>query len=130
MSVHLKPLGLCQNREAKSYGFDVMPDGAVINDVVGGVPVVVIFDRGRNTAIPYFSRAAGRDLTFYAVEAEGDLLIEFKEAETGMRWNMLGHAMDGGNSKARASSRLRRTIRCGSPGTPTGRVHLDGTVRA
>lgn len=97
MGTHLKTLvlGLCQNGEAKSYGFDSMPDGVVINDVLGGA-VVIVFDRDTNTAIPYFSRVGERDLTFYAVEAEGDLPVEFKDAETGMRWNMLGHATEGG----------------------------------
>ncbi len=97
-TVYLKNvvLGLCWNGEAKSYSFDAMPDGAVINDELGGEPVVITFDKDSNTAIPYFSRAGGRELTFYAVEASGDLPVEFQDVETGMRWNMLGHAMEGG----------------------------------
>lgn len=38
-------LGICRNSAAKSYPFDDMPDGAVINDDIGGDRIVVVFDR-------------------------------------------------------------------------------------
>ena len=38
-------LGLCRNDQTKAYPFALMPDGAVINDLVGSDPVVVLFRR-------------------------------------------------------------------------------------
>ena len=89
-------LGLCRNGVAKSYAFDTMPDGAVINDELGGERVVVAFDLDSRTAIPYSSRVDGRELNLYGVEATGDLPVEFQDVETGTRWDMLGRALAGG----------------------------------
>lgn len=88
-------LGLCREGQAKAYAFGELPDGAVINDVVGATPVVVVFDRGSGTAIPYHSEVEGRQLSFYAVKPEGALPVEFMDVETGSRWNMLGQAVAG-----------------------------------
>ena len=70
-----------------------MPDGAVINDVLGGRGSDSFADS--HTAIAYFNEVDGRALSFYAVEPEGDLPIEFVDVETGSRWNMLGSAIEG-----------------------------------
>ena len=88
-------LGICRDGAVKSYAFAAMPDGAVINDEYGEERVVVTFDKDSGTAIPYFSNIDGRQLTFYAVEATGDLPVEFQDVETGTRWNMLGRAIEG-----------------------------------
>ena len=89
-------LGICRDGAAKSYPFDRMPDGAVINDELGSERIVVVFDTGSGTAIPYSSRVDGRDLTFYAVEpAAGELPVAFRDVETGTRWDMLGRAATG-----------------------------------
>ncbi len=88
-------LGMCRNGVAKSYHFDIMPDGAVINDALGGDRVVIVFDQDSRTAIPYFSDLDGRQLTFYAAEPSGNLPVEFRDVETGTRWDMLGRAIGG-----------------------------------
>jgi hypothetical protein len=88
-------LGLCRNGVAKFYHFEIMPDGAVINDEIGDEQVVIVFDRNSGTAIPYFSKVDGQELTFFAVEPAGDLPIEFQDVETRTQWNMLGHAISG-----------------------------------
>ncbi len=88
-------LGVCRQGQAKAYAFRDLPDGAVINDVVGTTSLVVICDRASQTIIPYSRVAAEQTLTFYAVDPEGALPIEFKDAETGSRWNLLGEAIAG-----------------------------------
>ena len=47
------------------------------------------------TAIAYFSELGGRALSFYSVDPEGDLPVEFVDVETGSRWDMLGRAVEG-----------------------------------
>lgn len=88
-------LGLCRNGVAKSYNFNAMPDGAIINDELGSEEVVIAFDKDSGTAIPYFSNVDGQELTFFAIEASGDLPIEFQDVETGTQWDMLGRAIRG-----------------------------------
>ena len=88
-------LGICRQDELKSYPFEEMPVTAVINDIVGDDALVVIFDYDSRTAIPYFSDIDGEILRFYQVESEGQLPVEFMDAETGTRWDMLGRAVEG-----------------------------------
>ncbi|MBI2505301.1 MAG: DUF3179 domain-containing protein [Candidatus Latescibacteria bacterium] len=88
-------LGVCLEGRAKAYPFRDLPDGAVVNDLVGSTPLVVIFDRASQTAIPYSRALAGQTLSFYAVDPEGTMPVEFRDVETGSRWNMLGEAIAG-----------------------------------
>ena len=66
-----------------------------INDLVGSDPVVVLFDAESRTALAYFNQLDDTPLSFYGVESEGPLPVEFMDAETGSRWNMLGEAIAG-----------------------------------
>ena len=88
-------LGLCRGDQTKAFPFALLPDGAVINDLVGDDAVVVLFDAASRTALAYFSQLDDAPLSFYGVESEGRLPIEFMDAETGSRWNMLGEAVAG-----------------------------------
>ena len=88
-------LGICRNNEVKSYPFKDIPDGVVINDVVGGDSLLVLFDRASRTAIPYSREVGGRSLSFVFAEPQGRLPVEFVDVETRSRWNMLGEAVAG-----------------------------------
>ena len=92
-------LGICSNEQTKAYPFDTMPPQAVINDLLGDTPLVVVFDAQSRMAIPYSSTVEGQTLSFYQVEEGewmGELdLPEFRDVETGTVWNMLGKAMSG-----------------------------------
>ncbi len=90
--------------EAVAYPYDVLARVKVVNDTVGGEPIVVFWRKG--TASPLdasavaggrdvgsasaFSRlVAGRPLTF---EAAGE---QFRDRETGTIWDLLGRAQRG-----------------------------------
>lgn len=88
-------LGLCLGQETKAYPFGSMPDGAVINDVIDEQNIAVVFAAESRTAVAYFSALGERVLSFYSVEPEGDLPVEFVDVQTGSRWNLLGKAVDG-----------------------------------
>ena len=88
-------LGICQDRQVRAYPLADLPEGAVVNDELGGAPLLLVFDAGSRTAIPYRRQAAGQELTFYGVEPEGELPVEFMDVQTRSRWNMLGHAVSG-----------------------------------
>lgn len=88
-------LGLCLDGQATAYPFRDLPGGAVVNDVVGSTPLVVVFDLTSHTATPYNRTVADQTLNFYAVEPEGPLPVEFEDVETGSRWNLLSEAIAG-----------------------------------
>ena len=50
----------------KAYPLGTLAKQTVVNDEVGGVGVVVVFDRTSNTGVMYESRAGDRELTFEA----------------------------------------------------------------
>lgn len=81
-------LGLRLNGEPKVYLFQDMESQAVINDRVGEVEVVVIWDEDSQLAIPYVRFAAGRDLTF---EIEpGGFPFNMRDRKTGTLWDIDG----------------------------------------
>lgn len=88
-------LGLGLGQENKAYPFESMPDEAVINDVLNGQRIAVVYAAESRTAIAYFSQLGGRALSFYSVDPEGDLPVEFVDVQTGSRWDMLGRAVEG-----------------------------------
>ena len=92
------------NGEAAAYPFLVLEDHPVVNDTVGGTPIVVFFSLGTTSALDrdliassrdigatgvYHRVLDGRELTFVA-DGEG-----FVDNETGTRWNILGQAVGG-----------------------------------
>jgi hypothetical protein len=87
--------GICVGKDLRAYAFADMAPAAVINDVLGGQALLVVFDLDSRTSIPYSRIVDGQELTFYQVEAEGDLPVEFMDVETRSRWNMLGTAVSG-----------------------------------
>ncbi|MFQ5875455.1 MAG: DUF3179 domain-containing protein, partial [Dehalococcoidia bacterium] len=90
--------------EAAAYPFLELEMVPVVNDTVGGTPLVVFFTKGTlsgldssiiaasrdvGAGVVYSRVADGRELTF---EADGDL---FMDNETGTSWNILGQAVQG-----------------------------------
>jgi len=92
-------LGICLDGNARAYPLRDLPDAAVVNDRVGSVDVVLLFDEDTQTAIAYerrvVSRSGGRILSFYSVPASDGLPVAFTDMETGSSWNLLGQAVDG-----------------------------------
>ncbi len=87
--------GICIGSALRAYPYADMAPAAVINDTLGGQALLVVFDLDSRTSIPYDRTVDGQTLSFYQVEAEGDLPVEFRDVETGSRWNLLGLAVDG-----------------------------------
>jgi hypothetical protein len=88
-------LGLRHHSASKAYAFSRMPDGAVINDELEQLPVLVLFDRESSTAISYSRTVDGKVLQFSPLMSDGDLPISMRDDETNTQWNMLGQAVSG-----------------------------------
>ncbi|MEJ2600322.1 MAG: DUF3179 domain-containing protein [Anaerolineales bacterium] len=92
------------NREAVAYTYDVLQKVRVVNDNVGGHPVVVFWETGTASALDARSVAGGKDvgaanafnrvldgqeLTFFI---EGQRILD---RESGSEWDVLGRALNG-----------------------------------
>jgi hypothetical protein len=92
------------NDEAVAYPYLSLEEVQVVNDVVGGQPVVVLWTAGTASALDAGSVAGGRDVgsaAAYSRVLDGRLLtFEFADGritdrETGSQWNLLGQVVAG-----------------------------------
>ena len=88
-------MGICIEDQTKAYPFRDMPDGSVINDLIGDQPMVIMYDAETGTAISFSSEVAGQIRGFYAVPAQDGLPIQMRDAATRSLWNMRGEAIEG-----------------------------------
>lgn len=91
-------------REDAAYPFSVLEKVDVVNDAVGGRPVVVFFQKGVASALDAGAIAASRDVGAAAVFSpilDGRRLVfgvrnrAFVDDATGSAWTILGAAVDG-----------------------------------
>jgi hypothetical protein len=90
--------------EAVAYPYDVLRRERVVNDIVGGKPVVVLWEPGTASALDEGAVAAGRDVGSAGVfsrtldgriltfRSEGGRIVD---EQTGSRWSPLGRALEG-----------------------------------
>ena len=87
----LKPrtmvLGLDVAGESKAFPLAVLQEVRVINDQLGGRPVLIVHQPKSDTTTAFVARAAGKTLTFKAANANATELVD---EETGSRWNPYG----------------------------------------
>ncbi len=92
------------NGEAVAYPYDVLQEVGVVNDRVGGTPLVVLWAPGTASALDAGTVALGRDVgsvNAFAREIDGQTLTfrfdgnRITDEETGSEWNVLGQAVSG-----------------------------------
>ncbi len=92
------------NGQDVAYPFRVLAERGVIEDDVGGQPVVVFFESGTASALDRASIAESRDVGATGVfePRAGGRALRFaaaagtiRDRETSSRWNVLGQATDG-----------------------------------
>jgi len=84
-------IGVEHNGEAVAYPFSVLNDQPVVNDEVGGVPVLVFFDADSGTGVVFQRQLEGQTLTFDPVSD-----VTLTDRETGSTWNgFTGEALEG-----------------------------------
>jgi len=90
------------NGEAVAYPYDVLQEVRVVNDTVGGEPIVVLWAPGTASALDADSVAEGSDVgaaTTFSREFDGQTLTFVLDGErivdeqTGSEWNVLGQAV-------------------------------------
>ncbi|MFQ5534494.1 MAG: DUF3179 domain-containing (seleno)protein [Sphingomonadales bacterium] len=65
----------------------------VINDSVGGKPIVVLYNAELNIGAVYSRNVEGKDLTFEAATGDGGAVVT--DRETGSLWDVNGNAVSG-----------------------------------
>jgi hypothetical protein len=79
--------------EAVAYPFSVLSLEPVVNDVVAGTPVLVVFGQDNVTSAVFSREVEGQTLTFSLEDTES---LTLTDAETGSTWRGLtGEATDG-----------------------------------
>ena len=92
------------NGEAVAYPYDVLQQVQVVNDVVGGTNIVVLWAMGTASALDAGTVAGGRDVgaaNAFARDLDGQPLTfssigsQIVDNETGSAWDVLGRAVSG-----------------------------------
>ena len=93
-----------QGGEAVAYPYTVLETQRVVNDEVGGKPVVVFWAEGTASALDSPSVAGGRDVgsaAVYSPDLDGQMLTfhvedgAIRDTQTGSEWDILGRAVEG-----------------------------------
>ncbi len=94
-------LGVEIGGSTKAYPFGLLEQQTVVNDTIGGRPVLVVFDPETDTALVYDRQVDGKALTFTAAEVSESAALTLSrvtivDSETGSTWLALtGGAIDG-----------------------------------
>ena len=92
LPVKEKVIGVRLGGEVKAYSFTALARDRVVNDTVGGVPLVVVFDGLSFSGAVYRRDPGGTLLTF----APGTNSLSMVDRETGSTWDGLSGKSSGG----------------------------------
>jgi uncharacterized protein DUF3179 len=85
-------LGVDVDGANKAFPLEALRRVRVINDTLGGKPILIVHQPSSDTTTAFVARANGRGLTFDAANAEASALVD---KETGSRWNAYGACVSG-----------------------------------
>ncbi len=92
----LKPktmiLGIDVEGASKAFPLETLRHVRVVNDLVGGKPVLIVHQPNSDTTTAFVARSGGKTLTFDAANAETSAIVD---RETGSRWNAYGQCVSG-----------------------------------
>ena len=84
--------GLEVGRDAVAFPFTELRVARVVNERVGGVPILVVHQPASDTTTAFDARARGRTLQFEAATADAASLVDRQTRST---WNAYGLALEG-----------------------------------
>ena len=92
----LKPktmvLGLDVEGASKAFPLEALRQVRVVNDLLGGKPVLIVHQPISDTTTAFVARSGGKTLTFEAANAEVSALVD---RQTSSRWNAYGECVSG-----------------------------------
>jgi len=84
--------GLETGGEAKAYPMSALQTARVVNDTVGGSPVLIVHQQASDTTTAFVAEVDGKSLKFRAVDPEADKLVDLKTESV---WNAYGLCIAG-----------------------------------
>ncbi len=95
LPVKEKVIGVRLGGRVKAYSFTALARDRIVNDTVGGVPLVVVFDPASYSGAVYRRDSGGTLLTFTA----GAIPLSMRDDQTGSEWDGLsGKATTGSDA--------------------------------
>jgi len=85
-------VGVDVDGASKAFPLEVLRRVQVVNDVLGGKPVLIVHQPSSDTTTAFVARVKDQTLTFKAANAEASALTD---QETGSRWNAYGTCESG-----------------------------------
>ena len=86
-------IGVIEGGVTRAYPYGELGQCSAVNDVVGGRPVLIVYDAEAEMAIAFDRRAGGETLTFEVVG--GGFPFRLRDVETGSEWTLDGLAVGG-----------------------------------
>lgn len=87
-------LGVEIGRDACGYPVEALRQRPVVNDVVGGQPVALFYDAGRDLGSVFSRQLDSRRLTFTPAQKQGTS-VAARDEETGTLWTLDGQGFEG-----------------------------------
>ena len=84
--------GLEVGREAVAYPFSALRIARVVNDRVGGLPIVIVHQPSSDTTTAFDARAKGKTLRFQPANDDASSIIDLDTRST---WNAYGLCLEG-----------------------------------
>jgi hypothetical protein len=84
--------GIGIGRDAVAFPFSALRIARVVNERVGGVPILVVHQPSSDTTTAFDARAKGKALRFEAANAEASSLVDL---DTHSTWNAYGLSVEG-----------------------------------
>ncbi len=85
-------VGLEAAGETKAYPVSALKDARVVNDRVGGDPVLIVHQPDSDTTTAFVAQTAGRNLKFQAADPQAHRLVDL---DTHSTWNAYGECLAG-----------------------------------
>ena len=84
--------GLEVGRETVAFPFSALRIARVVNDRVGGVPILIVHQPSSDTTTAFDARTKGKTLQFQAANADASSLVDLQTRST---WNAYGLSLEG-----------------------------------
>ena len=88
-------IGVELNSERCAYPIQDLRQRKVINDTVGGEPIVVLYDKDRDVGAVYSRKSDVAELNFSTANSEAGSDVIARDDNSGSHWNINGVAIDG-----------------------------------
>jgi hypothetical protein len=86
-------VGLRLGKDAKAYPIETLRKQSPVQDVLGGVPVLIVVGEDGRSVRAFERRVDGRELNLFA--KPGATPLRFVDGETGSEWSFAGVAVSG-----------------------------------